>query len=135
MVRTHLRRIKDIFNIGYPDHLWRPAGLSTDHFSASLYSALPTTAANDENFDPTLASASAFKLSSLYENLNRKVGSGVTLSRAQPIECVKSITLSAWNPPTCDRAMLGDLAYICITTLENRKVHITSHIGGFYINR
>ncbi len=53
----------------------------------------------------------------------------------QPIECLNSLTFSAWNPPTQSRAMFGDLAYLSVQTLEGRTLHITAHTQGFYVNK
>jgi protein TIF31 len=49
--------------------------------------------------------------------------------------CVKSITLSAWNPPPASRRLLGDLFYIEVILDDNFIVHVTATASGFYINR
>jgi protein TIF31 len=48
---------------------------------------------------------------------------------------VKSISLSAWNPPPYHLRNKGHLLYIVIASLEGEQVHITSHVSGFYVNR
>ncbi|KAK5111030.1 hypothetical protein LTR62_005405 [Meristemomyces frigidus] len=48
---------------------------------------------------------------------------------------VKSISLSAWNPPPYHHRMRGHLLYLQVTTLEGDQHYITSHITGFYVNR
>jgi protein TIF31 len=48
---------------------------------------------------------------------------------------VKSISLSAWNPPPYHLRMRGHLLYLVITTLEGDQHYITSHTTGFYVNR
>ncbi|KAK4554953.1 Intracellular distribution of mitochondria [Recurvomyces mirabilis] len=48
---------------------------------------------------------------------------------------VKSISLSAWNPPPYHHRMRGHLLYLVVTTLEGDQHYITSHITGFYVNR
>jgi protein TIF31 len=48
---------------------------------------------------------------------------------------VKSISVSPWNPPPYHLRTKGHLLYLLITTLEGEQYHITSHVGGFYVNK
>ncbi|KAK0934565.1 Intracellular distribution of mitochondria [Friedmanniomyces endolithicus] len=48
---------------------------------------------------------------------------------------VKSVSLSAWNPPPHHLRMRGHLLYLQATTLEGDQYYITSHVTGFYVNR
>ncbi|KAK0862082.1 Intracellular distribution of mitochondria [Friedmanniomyces endolithicus] len=48
---------------------------------------------------------------------------------------VKSLSLSAWNPPPHHLRMRGHLLYLQATTLEGDQYYITSHVTGFYVNR
>ncbi|ROT40146.1 eukaryotic translation initiation factor 3 135 kDa subunit [Sodiomyces alkalinus F11] len=48
---------------------------------------------------------------------------------------VKSICLSSWNPPPCHLRQRGHLLYLVVATLEGEQHHITSHVGGFYVNK
>ena len=48
---------------------------------------------------------------------------------------IKSLSLSAWNPPPYHLRMRGHLLYLQATTLEGDQHYITSHVTGFYINR
>ena len=48
---------------------------------------------------------------------------------------VKSISLSAWNPPPYNLRMRGHLLYLQVTTNEGEHHYITSAISGFYVNR
>ncbi|XP_074643957.1 clustered mitochondria protein homolog [Tubulanus polymorphus] len=50
-------------------------------------------------------------------------------------QCLKVVTYSGWNPPPGTRKMHGDLLYLKIVTLEDRKYHITASTKGFYINQ
>eukprot|EP00742_Colponemidia_sp_Colp-10_P008460 GILJ01009165.1.p1 GENE.GILJ01009165.1~~GILJ01009165.1.p1 ORF type:complete len:1352 (+),score=315.80 GILJ01009165.1:74-4057(+) len=50
------------------------------------------------------------------------------------IQCLISIGLSGWNPPTGNRKLQGDLLYLQVRTLENQEFHITSHTNHFFIN-
>lgn len=48
---------------------------------------------------------------------------------------VKAISLSSWNPPPSHLRQRGHLLYLIVTTNEGEQYQITSHIGGFYVNR
>ena len=50
------------------------------------------------------------------------------------ISCLKVLTTSAWNPPPGNRRLRGDLLYIYVSTLEDKRYHITSSTRGFYVN-
>ncbi|XP_021376922.1 clustered mitochondria protein homolog isoform X2 [Mizuhopecten yessoensis] len=49
--------------------------------------------------------------------------------------CIKVLTYSGWNPPPGNRRMHGDLLYIYVVTLEEKKYHITASTRGFYVNQ
>eukprot|EP00095_Tigriopus_kingsejongensis_P007062 maker-scaffold1121_size61474-snap-gene-0.19 protein:Tk07062 transcript:maker-scaffold1121_size61474-snap-gene-0.19-mRNA-1 annotation:"eukaryotic translation initiation factor 3" len=51
------------------------------------------------------------------------------------IQCIKMLTTSGWNPPPGHRKLAGDLMYICVVTMEDKKFHITSSSRGFYVNQ
>lgn len=48
---------------------------------------------------------------------------------------VKSLALSAWNPPPYNLRQKGHLMYIIATTNEGEQYHITSHVSGFFVNK
>ena len=48
---------------------------------------------------------------------------------------VKSISLSAWNPPPYHLRMRGHLLYLQVTTNEGEQHYITSTVTGFYVNK
>ena len=48
---------------------------------------------------------------------------------------VKSISLSPWNPPPYHLRQKGHLLYLLVTTNEGEQHQITSHVGGFYVNK
>jgi hypothetical protein len=49
--------------------------------------------------------------------------------------CLRSVTLSSFNPPPAPRLMQGDLVYLRIETLEGRVLHVTGTGAGFFVNR
>lgn len=49
--------------------------------------------------------------------------------------CIKVLTYSGWNPPPGNRRMHGDLLYLYVVTLEEKKYHITASTRGFYVNQ
>jgi protein TIF31 len=48
---------------------------------------------------------------------------------------VKSLSLSSWHPPPCHLRQKGHLLYLVVTTNEGDQYQITSHFGGFYVNK
>jgi len=56
-------------------------------------------------------------------------------SNKDKLACLKVLTTSAWNPPPGQRRMHGDLMYIFVITLEDKRVHITASSRGFYVNQ
>lgn len=53
----------------------------------------------------------------------------------QPLQCLRVLTLSSWNPPPGNRKMHGDLMYLNLLTLEDKEVNITASTRGFYLNQ
>ena len=47
---------------------------------------------------------------------------------------LKVLTLSGWNPPPGIRKLRGDLTYLYVATLEEKRFHITASTRGFYVN-
>lgn len=50
-------------------------------------------------------------------------------------KAVRSIALSAWNPPPADMRQKGHLLYLIVVNNEGEQFQITSHVGGFYVNK
>ncbi|XP_051963038.1 clustered mitochondria protein homolog isoform X4 [Xyrauchen texanus] len=53
----------------------------------------------------------------------------------KPMQCLKLLTMSGWNPPPGNRKMHGDLMYLYIVTVEDRHISITASTRGFYLNQ
>lgn len=60
----------------------------------------------------------------------------IPVSKDQPKSpsALKVLTASGWNPPPGSRKLRGDLMYLYVVTLEEKRVHITSSTRGFYVN-
>lgn len=54
---------------------------------------------------------------------------------AKPIECLRMLRLSGWNPVPSHRRLQGDLLYIDCETLEGDSLCITACPRGFFVNR
>ncbi|XP_067866633.1 clustered mitochondria protein homolog isoform X2 [Heterodontus francisci] len=54
---------------------------------------------------------------------------------AKPLQCLKVLTMSGWNPPPGNRKMHGDLMYLYVVTTEDRHISITASTRGFYMNQ
>lgn len=48
---------------------------------------------------------------------------------------IKGISVSPWNPPPYNLRSKGHLLYLIVTTIEGDQYQITSHVGGFYVNK
>lgn len=53
----------------------------------------------------------------------------------QPLQCLRVLTMSSWNPPPGNRKMHGDLMYLNVVTMEDKELNITSSTRGFYLNQ
>ncbi|XP_035033613.1 clustered mitochondria protein homolog isoform X1 [Hippoglossus stenolepis] len=53
----------------------------------------------------------------------------------KPLQCLRVLTMSSWNPPPGNRKMHGDLMYLNALTMEDRELNITSSTRGFYLNQ
>lgn len=53
----------------------------------------------------------------------------------KPLQCLKVLTMSGWNPPPGNRKMHGDLMYLFVITAEDRQVSVTASTRGFYLNQ
>ncbi|XP_055854272.1 clustered mitochondria protein homolog isoform X1 [Episyrphus balteatus] len=50
-------------------------------------------------------------------------------------QSLKVLTTSAWNPPPGPRKLHGDLMYLYVITMEDKRFHISACPKGFYINQ
>ncbi|OZJ06171.1 hypothetical protein BZG36_00998 [Bifiguratus adelaidae] len=50
-------------------------------------------------------------------------------------QCLRSLSLSGWNPPPHHLRVRGHLLYLVVTTLENETFHITSSADGFFVSK
>ncbi|XP_047462158.1 clustered mitochondria protein homolog [Mugil cephalus] len=53
----------------------------------------------------------------------------------KPLQCLRVLTMSSWNPPPGNRKMHGDLMYLNVVTMEDKELNITSSTRGFYLNQ
>ncbi|KAI1894016.1 hypothetical protein AGOR_G00129650 [Albula goreensis] len=53
----------------------------------------------------------------------------------KPLQCLKVLTMSGWNPPPGNRKMHGDLMYLYMVTMEERHISVTASTRGFYLNQ
>lgn len=50
-------------------------------------------------------------------------------------QAIKVLTTSAWNPPPGPRKLHGDLMYLYVVTMEDKRYHISACPRGFYVNQ
>lgn len=58
---------------------------------------------------------------------------GIKNAKGPPL--LKVLTTSAWNPPPGPRKLHGDLMYLYVITMEDKRIHITACPRGFYISQ
>ena len=52
-----------------------------------------------------------------------------------PSDCIKSVSMSGWNPPPAYRCAAGDLLYFEVVTADEGSFHVTGTTNGFFVNR
>ncbi|KAJ2904621.1 hypothetical protein MKZ38_007600 [Zalerion maritima] len=126
--RLHLVRIRELIGA---------AGDRTDTIHGILAgTSLFDTVLTPESSPPENPDGEGAK-SSLGHNFDGPPNLGLLLPKesAPPPKTVKSISLSSWNPPPPHLRQKGHLLYLIVTTTEGEQFQITSHVGGFYVNR
>ncbi|EFX05380.1 eukaryotic translation initiation factor 3 subunit clu1 [Grosmannia clavigera kw1407] len=88
----------------------------------------------------TVESLAAAEVAPVEADFGAVADVNVLLPRASAEEAagpktVKAIQLSPWNPPPVYLRQKGHLMYLIVTTLEGEQFQITSHVGGFYVNK
>ncbi|CAF3343891.1 unnamed protein product [Rotaria sp. Silwood1] len=58
-----------------------------------------------------------------------------TNNKSRPLQCLKVLSYSGWNPPNGSRKLHGDLMYLQVTTCEEKSFHITACTKGFYVSQ
>ena len=135
--RTHLLRIREIIGA---------AGNRSDilhGYSEGLTLHDIVSPWKDPNA-PTTAPAKILN-GNKSENLNALAGysfqgqastqSMLSQSQEQPPKTIKSIGVSAWNPPPPCLRQQGHLLYLELITNEGEHYQITCHNAGFFVNR
>ncbi|KAI1772445.1 clustered mitochondria-domain-containing protein [Hypoxylon cercidicola] len=119
--RLHVIRVRDLVGA---------AGDRTDTLhgvlpGVSLFDGVTTSAKDTDNIQ-----ASAFDF-----DAPAKPFTLIPEEEEPPPKTVKSIALSPWNPPPYHFRQKGHLLYLLVTTNEGEQHQITSHVGGFYVNK
>ena len=161
--RVHLKRVRDI--ISYPPTMKLSSKANCDSSNSinegmdEEKNTFVATGAGveTENNESTQNQISALKdklpnveqiftnttpLSTFYSEVLLRVGSiGETtntineINTKSPSDCIKSVSLSGWNPPNAVRKVAGDLLYIEVVTSDEGSFHITATPLGFYLNK
>ncbi|KAI1369087.1 clustered mitochondria-domain-containing protein [Xylaria arbuscula] len=122
--RIHVVRIRDLVGA---------AGDRTDTLQGvlpgiSLFDSITAETNDGENADNAEVSIYDFDAPAKTSTLLPKV------EEPAP-KTVKSVSLSPWNPPPYHLRQKGHLLYLLVTTNEGEQYQITSHVGGFYVNK
>ncbi|KAI8144263.1 clustered mitochondria-domain-containing protein [Fennellomyces sp. T-0311] len=138
-VRLHINRLRDLLGGPYKAN---PSAVGIDSGISYL------TAVTGE-IDEEIVPESERKVEDLFSkdpipehaftdadlNASSKLSEFVppTFQRLAP-QCLKSLTLSGWNPVPHARRLKGDLLYLTVSTLENENFNITASTQGFFVN-
>lgn len=121
--RMHVVRFRDLVGAAGD----RSDNLHGLNAGLSLHDAVTAEAATDDVKEHSLSKYDIAASPSLETILPR--------AEAPLPKTVKSISLSAWNPPPYHLRQKGHLLYLQVTTNEGEQFQITSHVSGFYVNK
>lgn len=129
--RIHLRHVRDLLKSLDPTDAYN----GVENASLSFLNSITRDELNDskklrEKFDCTppdyiLPGAKERNLIPLLPGVRNVKGP----------QALKVLTTSSWNPPPGPRKLHGDLIYLYIVTMEDKRFHITACPSGFYINQ
>ena len=75
-------------------------------------------------------------LDKFYQETLLRVGSPPNNGMVKlPSDCIKSVSISGWNPPPANRSAAGDLLYLEVVTADEGLFHLTGTTNGFFVNR
>ncbi|EAW09658.1 translation initiation factor 3 subunit CLU1 [Aspergillus clavatus NRRL 1] len=121
--RMHTVRIRDLVGAA-GDRVDNLQGLDA---GLSLHDSVTAEAAASEEKEHSLSKYDITASPSLKTILPR--------DEAPLPKTVKSISLSAWNPPPYHLRQKGHLLYLQVATNEGEQFQVTSHVSGFYVNK
>ena len=117
--RMHIVRVRELIGAA-GNRIDVVAGIDA---GLSLCDSIPMPAPNSnpvENFSLTASSS---------------ISTLLPLSREPPPKTIKTLSLSAWNPPPYHLRSRGHHLYLVATTLEGEQHYITSSTTGFTVNK
>lgn len=122
--RMHVIRVRELIGA---------AGDRTDTLHGimaglSLHDSVGQSAAGRSKADPSPLEDYDFKSAASVQNL-------LPPAQEPAPKTVKSISVSPWNPPPYHLRQKGHLLYLNIVTSEGDQYQVTSHVGGFYVNK
>ena len=110
------------------------AGLSL-HDTVSPWKAPEDASRSKEKPTDTKSSSTLNALADYKFDAPASIRTLLPPAQEQPPKTVKSLTVSAWNPPPHHLRQKGHLLYVQLTTNEGEQYQLTSHVSGFYVNR
>lgn len=135
--RMHLIRVREIIGAtgDRTDTLHGvSAGLSL-HDTVSPWKAPDGTSAPKDTGANGAASGSPHALTDYSFDGTPSLSTLIAPAQEQAPKTIKSIGVSAWNPPPPFLRQQGHLLYLQLTTNEGEQYQITSQISGFFVNK
>lgn len=129
--RIHVRHVRDLLKSMDPTDAYNGTDCSSLSFLLSItQDELNDTKKLREKIDCTPPD---YILPGTKERILLPLQPGVKSMKGP--QSVKVLTTSAWNPPPGPRKLHGDLLYLYVITMEDKRFHITACPRGFYINQ
>ena len=134
--RMHMIRVRDLIGAA-GDRVDTLLGLSA---GLSLHDTIKPTDVDksaSQNDKPSKTKAQGFPHAMVDYDFNAPASVHTVLPPLQDHspKTVKSICVSAWNPPPPHLRQKGHLLYLQLTTNEGEQHQITAHVTGFFVNK
>ncbi|ORY51437.1 hypothetical protein BCR33DRAFT_694296 [Rhizoclosmatium globosum] len=139
-VRIQIARLREIltgFKSSTSSSFGIDVGISYLQEVSGSYDINPSAKAAKESDDSNKSLSHPFSGHSFELSKSAEVIAGLLpeVSAGPEDPCLKSLTVSCWNPPPPYRRTAGDIMYLAVTTNEMTTVHITCSVTGFFISR
>ena len=133
--RMHMVRIRELIGAA-GDRVDTLHGISAGLSLHDNVVPLETTvAASNGNKLKQTASDTAHPMADYDFNAPAPIRTILPLAQDQPPKTIKSLSVSAWNPPPHHLRQKGHLLYLQLTTTEGEQHQITAHVSGFFVNK
>ena len=125
-VRVHVNRLREFLVGQSVSEVALGCGSS---LLSKLSDGFDLQTASDDDKQPI----DLLKVNKLFETVTDTLDVAPNASESR-IKCLQSLSVSAWNPPSLQQRMKGDLLYLTVTTLEGETFDLTCCASGFHVS-